>query len=159
MKPIYIFDLDGTLADTEHRLHFIQGKEKDWRGFFAAAKDDPPIRSGVETFKALARVAEVWIWTGRSDVVREETMAWLYEHGLFHPFWHPKSKLLAAPERFRMRKAGDHRLDHILKAEWLSEVEPPEYARLTAVFEDRSRVVDMWREANVPCFQVAPGDF
>ena len=31
--------------------------------------------------------------------------------------------------------------------------------RLIAVFEDRDRVVAMWRDAGVPCFQVAPGDF
>ena len=69
MKPLYIFDLDRTLADTSHRTHYNRGTDKDWRGFFAAAKNDPPIRSGVETFKALSRVAEVWIWTGRSDEV------------------------------------------------------------------------------------------
>ena len=26
-------------------------------------------------------------------------------------------------------------------------------------FDDRDRVVAMWREEGVPCFQVAPGDF
>ena len=59
MRPLYIFDLDGTLALIEHRLHFIQrpslkcydcgganrkncvqcsdldaGWKADWRGFF-----------------------------------------------------------------------------------------------------------------------------
>jgi phosphoglycolate phosphatase-like HAD superfamily hydrolase len=159
MKPLYIFDLDGTLADTEHRLHFIQGEQKDWRGFFAASVNDAPIRSGVETFKALSKTAECWIWTGRSDEVREQTISWLQEHRLFHPFWSPIGKMLAAPERFRMRKAGDYRPDHVIKSEWLYEIEPPEYDRLTAVFEDRARVVEMWRGAGVPCFQVAPGEF
>lgn len=28
-----VFDLDGTLADLEHRKHLIGAK--DWRGFFA----------------------------------------------------------------------------------------------------------------------------
>lgn len=30
MKPIYIFDLDGTLADGAHRLHYIQQEPKRW---------------------------------------------------------------------------------------------------------------------------------
>ncbi len=58
-----------------------------------------------------------------------------------------------------MRKAGDYRDDVVVKREWLSEIEPPEFSRLTAVFDDRDRVVQMWRDAGVPCFQVADGDF
>jgi hypothetical protein len=27
------------------------------------------------------------------------------------------------------------------------------------VYEDRQSVVEMWRNAGLPCFQVAPGDF
>lgn len=33
---IYIFDLDGTVADLTHRLHFITGETKDWDGFHGA---------------------------------------------------------------------------------------------------------------------------
>lgn len=58
-----------------------------------------------------------------------------------------------------MRKAGDYRDDVVVKSEWLSQIEPPEYKRLTAVFDDRARVVQMWRDAGVPCFQVAAGEF
>jgi phosphoglycolate phosphatase-like HAD superfamily hydrolase len=155
-RPIYIFDLDGTLANAEHRIHHINGVKKDWRAFFAAAKDDTPIPAIINTMKALrAGGAEIWIWTGRSDEVRKETLLWLIEHDALPHC----SSVFSAPEAFLMRKAGDHRPDHELKAEWLSQVEPPEYARLTAVFEDRARVVQMWRDAGIPCFQVAPGDF
>jgi hypothetical protein len=31
--------------------------------------------------------------------------------------------------------------------------------RLVAAFDDRDRVVQMWRAAGVTCFQVAPGEF
>ena len=160
-KPLYIFDLDGTLANAEHRIHHISGPMKDWRAFFAACVDDAPIPAAIATLQALRRGgAEVWIWTGRSDEVRAQTVEWLCEHGGFGnktstlPWWP-----FGAPERFHMRKAGDHRLDHVLKSEWLYALDPPERDRLTAVFEDRDRVVQMWREANVPCFQVATGDF
>lgn len=30
-----IFDIDGTLADCSHRLHWIQSKPKNWNAFFA----------------------------------------------------------------------------------------------------------------------------
>lgn len=155
MKPLYIFDLDGTLALIEHRLHHINGPKKDWRAFFAACVDDAPNEPVIHTFKALRKGAEVWIWSGRSDEVREQTLAWLCRHGLIHAFWNP----LRAPEAFRMRKAGDYRDDVIVKREWADEIEPPERARLTATFDDRARVVQMWRDLGIACFQVAPGDF
>ena len=96
-------------------------------------------------------------WTHRG--ARGE-IEWLQRHGCFG---FPTDVLWAwpfgAPERFRMRKAGDYRDDVEVKREWLAEIEPPEFARLTAVFDDRARVVQMWRDAGVPCFQVAPGEF
>ena len=155
MKPLYIFDLDGTLALIEHRRHFVDGAKKDWPAFFAACVDDEPNIPVIRTLQALCQSgAEVWIWSGRSDEVKSQTRTWLQIHGCLGfdlPF--------GAPERFRMRKAGDHQMDVTLKSGWLSEIEPPEYARLTAVFDDRASVVQMWRDAGVTCFQVAPGDF
>lgn len=156
MKPLYIFDLDGTLANMEHRVRFIRQEPKDWRGFFAACVDDEPIPAALATLHALRKGgAEVWIWTGRSDEVREQTLAWLHKHSVYHAFWNP----MRAPEALLMRKAGDHQPDVALKRGWLADLEPPERDRLTAVFEDRASVVQMWRDAGVPCFQVAPGEF
>lgn len=163
MTPIYIFDLDGTLALTEHRQHFLLDRSdpERWRKFFAACVDDEPNVPVIRTLQSLRRAgAECWIWSGRSDEVRAQTVEWLCKHECFGsrtftlPWWP-----LAAPERFRMRKAGDFTPDEVLKRGWLNEIEPPEYARLTAVFDDRDKVVNMWREAGVPCFQVARGEF
>lgn len=162
MKPLYIFDLDGTLALVEHRRYLVEGANKDWRAFFAACVDDAPNLPVIRTLQALrSGGAEIWVWSGRSDEVRSETVEWLCKHGCmgnkltdFLPAWP-----FGAPKRFRMRKAGDFRTDVEVKREWLSEIEPPEWSRLTAVFDDRQCVVDMWRSAGVPCFQVAPGEF
>ncbi len=186
MKPIYIFDLDGTLALIDHRVHLIErptcphcegeagnpivgggcpvcgdtGKDPafkpDWRTFFAACINDEPNVPVIRTLNALrSGGAEIWIWTGRSDEVRTQTIDWLKHHGVL-----PLFRLSpAAPEAFLMRKAGDHQNDDTLKFGWLAEVEPPEYKRLAGVFEDRTRVVNMWRKAGIPCFQVAAGDF
>jgi len=161
MKPLYIFDLDGTLALIEHRRHLVEGPKKDWPAFFAACVDDTPNLPVIRTLQMLRQSgAEVWIWSGRSDEVKTQTVAWLQKHGCFG---FPTDVLWAwpfgAPERFRMRKAGDHQMDTKLKAAWLAEIEPPEWARLTAVFDDRDSVVKMWRDAGVTCFQVAPGEF
>ena len=162
MKSLYIFDLDGTLALIKHRLHFIQHKPKNWRAFFAAVADDAPNVPVIRTLQALrSSGAEIWIWSGRSDECKSMTVEWLCKHGCmgnnptgFLPAWP-----FGSPERFRMRKAGDYRDDVVVKGEWLAQIEPPDFSRLTAVFDDRDRVVSMWRAAGVPCFQVAEGKF
>lgn len=159
MKPIYIFDLDGTLALIEHRRHFVEGKKKDWPGFFKACVDDKPNYRVIHTLQWLRKAgAEIWIWSGRSDEVRAETEKWLRDHCCLPTRWWG-GPLQVPFEAFRMRKAGDHQPDVTLKRGWLAEIEPPEYERLVGVFDDRDSVVAMWREAGVTCFQVAPGDF
>jgi len=40
--PCYVFDIDGTIADGDHRLHHIvreagDARPKNWRAFFSAA--------------------------------------------------------------------------------------------------------------------------
>jgi len=153
VKNIYIFDLDGTLADGEHRLPYIQGETKRWDEYFAACENDKPIQSVIDIFKALRKNHACWIWTGRSNEVEEKTRRWIRSHMGVEFGW------LSGPESFLMRKQGDHRNDDVLKYEWLADLDPPERKRIAGVFEDRSRVVKMWRDAGVPCFQVAPGEF
>lgn len=159
-RPLYIFDLDGTLALIDHRRHFVEGEKKDWRAFFAACVDDKPNIPVIRTLQALRKSgADIWIWSARSDEVQAETEQWLYKHGCLKStmflHWEP----FRPPEAFMMRKEGDFTPDVDLKFGWLAWLEPPERDRLTAVFDDRDAVVEMWRANGVPCFQVAKGNF
>src|SRR6266436_8545187 len=106
---IYIFDIDGTLADISHRLHFIQEKPADWRAFFAACPEDKPIAEVIEVAKALQPIHPIKLITGRSDEVEQETAQWINDQGIYF------SDLL-------MRKSGDHREDSIVKAELLDSL-------------------------------------
>lgn len=152
MMPIYIFDLDGTLANTEHRVHLLSGDAPDrWDRFYDACVDDEPNTSLIELMKTLLREGHaVWIWTGRSERVHHQTLAWLdihvginYRHAL----------------KLKMRPLGDHTQDHKLKRTWLSEIPAHERVHIAMAFEDRSRVVEMWRCEGILCCQVQPGDF
>jgi FMN phosphatase YigB (HAD superfamily) len=153
VKPLYIFDLDGTLADCQHRIPILAEKhdKNRWRRFYAACDKDEPILAVISTMERLRRFADVWIFSGRSEEVRDKTVAWLTEHTGFTE--HDLETALV------MRREGDHRTDDIVKREWLDGMLHDDRQRLIAVFEDRNRVVTMWREAEIPCFQVAPGEF
>jgi HAD superfamily, subfamily IIIB (Acid phosphatase) len=108
--PLAVFDLDGTLADTRHRLHHLEGARRDWPAFFAAASGDEPLAQGV----ALARTAEadgheIAYVTGRPERCRKDTVEWLARHGL------PAGRLL-------MRAAADRRPARTAKPELLREL-------------------------------------
>ena len=152
MRPLYIFDLDGTLADCEHRKHLIQGPRPNWDLFFAYCTSDTPILTVITTMDTMLRTdVDVWIWSGRSENVRTETENWLYENtAMTHGEIHANTK---------MRPSGDTTPDEALKESWLNEMDQRDRQRLVAVFDDRNKVVAMWRKRGVTCFQVAPGDF
>jgi hypothetical protein len=49
--------------------------------------------------------------------------------------------------------------DDKLKKEWLDKLFPYPHNDIVCVFDDRDKVVDMWRENGLTCMQVAPGNF
>jgi FMN phosphatase YigB (HAD superfamily) len=148
MEQMIVFDLDGTLALDEHRVHHLRGEKKDWDSYFGACKGDSvcePIRSILKAFHWGGHHT-LGLWTGRSASVRELTMEWLHEQKLHDYF-----------DQFRMRDADDRTDDMQLKRQWLHEQNLTD--PVTLVFEDRQRVVDMWRSEGIVCCQVAPGAF
>ncbi|MFE8910754.1 hypothetical protein [Streptomyces globisporus] len=81
-RPLAVFDLDGTLADTAHRQHFLEGAKRDWAGFFAAAVNDPPLPEGVRLVLASAEKCRIVYLTGRPERCRRHTVRWLSRQGL-----------------------------------------------------------------------------
>ena len=154
MTPLYIFDLDGTLALIEHRQHILECTDRDkWRRFYAACDLDTANLPVISTLELLRKTgAEVWIFTGRSGEVRDKTVAWLAAHTSL------TNQELDGPA-LNMRTESNYTPDDVLKKQWLDSMLEVDRQRLVAVFEDRDRVVAMWRAAGVPCFQVAPGEF
>lgn len=146
MSYCYIFDIDGTLSDPTHRLHYVQQSPKDWRAFFAAVGGDKPVPHMIELVNDLYRAgADIVYVSGRSDECREATLHWLRER------FCPKGPLY-------MRKAEDYRPDDVVKSELLVQLRAAGYEPIMA-FDDRNSVVANWRRLGVPCAQVAEGDF
>jgi len=141
-----IFDMDGTLADVEHRRPFVTGPEPNWPAWNDRMGDDPPNAPIV----ALARMfhdagAKIIVSTGRDERFRRLTETWL----MFHE---------VPVHRMYMRKDGDSRADHVIKLEMLADIRADGFdPRL--VVDDRTSVVEMWRAAGLTCLQCAPGDF
>ena len=146
---IYIFDIDGTLADISHRLLLIQGETKNWDAFYKMCVNDKPIFEVITVARALHEAGAIIVYsTGRSTVVYNETIDWL------------KKWRLPNPQRVYMRPDGDHQEDSVVKSTLLDMINA-DYAneKLGGVFEDRQQVVDMYRARGVRVFQVAKGNF
>ena len=76
----FIFDIDGTIADCNHRVHHLSGARKNWAAFNAAMVNDTPIESTIKVMNALSHNHAILLLTGRSEETRDVTEAWLSRH-------------------------------------------------------------------------------
>ena len=145
-----IFDLDGTLAliDKRRALAAKANGKINWKTFFSPeniALDEPNIPV-IKSFQAMKAAGfRVGIFSGRDSISRTETEAWLAENGI-------------QPDFLFMRAQGSFTPDDVLKKEWLDQ-EMAAGHEIMCVFDDRDKVVKMWRENGISCFKVAPGNF
>lgn len=140
---IVVFDLDGTLANIDHRLHHIYKKPKDWDSFFKDIHLDLPKKPIVDLCQALRTGGHViYIFSGRSDICKAETVNWLLDNGIDY-------------DMLMMRKAGDRRDDVEVKKDMLNILRAIENTEPDLVIEDRQRVVDFWRSEGLTCLQCA----
>ena len=135
MIDLYVFDLDGTLADLTHRLPLITPPaKKDWKQFFELCEHDKPIDWVINLNRLVfhSKYGKVVILSGRMNTVREKTENWLDKHYVRY-------------HELIMREAGDYRCDTIVKAEMMDKLLSLNDYNLQFIVDDRQRVVDMWR--------------
>lgn len=156
--PAIIVDIDGTIADCSHRLHFIEWDKKDWDGFYQNLSEDKPKQDIIDLinnylFSKFHHYELFWWWdtevifiTGRSDKYAAITDTWLRKH--FTQFSY---------ELF-MRTEWDFRQDYEIKKE-IYENEIKDKYDVKYVFEDRDQVVKIYRELWLTVLQVANGNF
>ncbi len=138
LPSVFIFDIDGTLA-----------KKSDLRGYhdYDKVQFDTPIQPVVELMNILELSGNKVIFvSGRKDSCYDETKMWIKLH----------KDLYAEPELY-MRKSDDNRPDDIVKREILEELVKKYY--IAGVFDDRNRVVDMWRQSGIQTYQCNYGNF
>ena len=150
-KRAIIIDLDGTLCNVDHRLHFIQRKPKDWAGFHEACAGDQLndwcslITDAFYALYGKTLYIEVLILTGRPESMREKTECWLMANAIRY-------------HRLYMRPDDDHRDDLDYKRDFYEKLIVPHYS-IEFVIEDRKRVVDMWRSLGLTCLQCCEGNY
>ena len=149
MKTV-IFDLDGTLAliDKRRALAAKPDGKINWTSFFNPENiilDEPNVPV-IEMAKMLKKQGHsIVIFSGRDSISKVETILWLQKFGV--PF-----------DVLKMRPQGTFTPDDTLKQNWLDQLFPDK-SDVLCVFDDRDKVVKMWRENGLSCFQVDYGNF
>lgn len=132
----WIFDIDGTIALHNGRSPY------DW----TRVEEDvvnAPVRVILNLYLVLG--FDIILVSGRDAACRPQTEAWLDEHKIVY-------------RELYMRPEGDTRNDAIVKLEIFRDEIAPRF-HVLGVYDDRDRVVEMWRSIGLLCCQVAPGDF
>jgi hydroxymethylpyrimidine pyrophosphatase-like HAD family hydrolase len=132
------FDIDGTLADLSHRLHYWREKPKNWNMFTSEMINDTPI-------EAICNIAgnmhyqghTVILCSGRSEDTRGITTEWLLDVAC------------VTFDKLYMRAEKDYRSDDIVKKELLDQIVVDFGQKPDIWFDDRPRVVKMLRENGV----------
>jgi hypothetical protein len=153
MKKKVIFDLDGTLAliDDRRKISKKPDGKMDWDVFFDPKNIDldQPNHAVIAMAQMLDAAGHmIVILSGRSKATKDATRAWLKKHKV--PF-----------DVLKMRPTSKDFMfmpDDKLKQMWLDSLFNDKND-IVCVFDDRQKVVDMWRSNGLTCMQVAPGDF
>lgn len=144
-----IVDLDGTLADCSHRLHFVRrpkGVKKDWKGFFDGISEDKLNKWCSDLIYDMSDRCKIVFCSGRPDNYREQTAAWI---GAKTGFWN---------QPLYMRPQKDSRSDEIVKQNIL-DFELKTKFNIYFAIDDRPRVCRMWRENGLTVLQCNDKEF
>lgn len=152
--PAIIVDIDGTITDISHRLHFIEWEKKDWDGFYSHLSEDKPKQDIIALIKSVYydednrwdNLQLIFV-TWRSDKYFPITDTWLRKHAF--PY---------ADYKIFMRKEWDFRQDYEVKKE-IYENEIKDKYDVNYIFEDRDQVVKMYRELWLTVLHVVNGNF
>ena len=130
----------------EHRRHFVS-EGSDWNAFREATVDDTPVQWVCDIAKRfIAQGESVAFFSARNESEREITEKQISEwigdghSGVF------------------LRPNGDFRPDEEFKSDLATRFEEIG-GKIDLVFDDRNKVVEMWRERGTTVVQVADGDF
>lgn len=138
-RECVIFDLDGTFAFLGDRSPYDASRAEGDEVNEAVLFVYEAIRGGKPE-------TAIIIVSGREDRWRAQTERWLARNGVTY-------------DALYMRRAGDRRKDTVVKREIYERHIIGKYT-VRVVFDDRDQVVRLWRDdLNLPCFQVAWGNF
>lgn len=103
-KQLYVIDVDGTVANIDHRTHLITGEKQDWKAFFnpRLMMKDEAIEAARPHFKDGVFIHGKFIFlTARVESTRLVTQRWLIRNG----FATANTRMLMKPDFMRKQRS------------------------------------------------------
>jgi|LauGreDrversion4_2_1035121.scaffolds.fasta_scaffold189959_2 hypothetical protein len=142
-KRICIFDIDGTLANCDHRLHHVKNKPKNWDAFYDGCMNDLVIWPVAEMLELFSKYYLIYIVTGRPERNRVLTESWLENYKIYF-------------DKLIMRGDLDFRKSPDYKSSVCDNIEA-EGNKIFLAVEDRKDCIDMFIKRGIYTFDVANG--
>lgn len=158
-RGFVVCDIDGTIADIKHRLHFVKPPnthlhtegaiegldfKKDWKSFFEASPSDPVRHDTLGLLaNALGTDHEIIFVTARPETYRKQTEEWIQRH-------------VPGYTTIIMRAAHDKRPDTEVKKDIYEQY--LKHYHVFYVIDDRPAVIRMWREQGLEVIDVGSGE-
>lgn len=139
------FDLDSTVANTEHRSDVLGGESHEsWVTYSRFCLGDTPIEGTVAAVRLFHDQGfDIHMVSGRNAEAEHETRAWLDHHSV--PFHH-----------LRLRAADDIRNNALYKVEYIRH-QRSLGVEVVLFFEDQVKVAQIiQQETGVPVVNVRP---
>lgn len=138
LPPVVIFDVDGTLMDETHRKEYRDNKE--WEKYFSLCEFDTPILPIIALTKEYREKGyEIWIMTGRSEGIKDETVLSLKKAGVEF-------------DKIKMRGKGVYIPDYVIKPAWVAKYIGIE--RVEAVYDDQEAVINGFKKKGLNTINV-----
>jgi predicted kinase len=142
-EPFVVSDVDGTICNIEHRVHWVKGDHKNWPKFFEGIANDPPRQEIINLLHAhKAEGRQVILCSGRNEKYRGVTQEWLNKHNV--PY-----------DALYLRADTDSRDDTITKAEMIYD--NLDESKILVWYDDRPKVIRMLREKKINVIDVGEG--
>jgi uncharacterized HAD superfamily protein len=134
-----IIDIDGTISDSRHRLHHINGKHRDYEAFHSQCSQDPVIEPVALLVNMIAQDGTVVLLTGRPNRFRENTQDWLDDNAICY-------------DELIMKADGNTRPNVEYKLDVLQQLRARGHEVFLAI-DDQDGIAEMWRANGIHCLQ------
>ena len=141
MHKAVIFDIDGTLADSKHRLKYIEQQPKQWDKFFSESIKDKYIPAVYNEYKKYKKAGhKIIILTGRPETQRALTEEWLYKKDIqYNELYMCHNKLTNKPQ---------HEVKEALILSLILQY------KIYAAYDDNEYMQDIYKKLNIKFYYI-----
>lgn len=130
LPRVVVFDIDNTLMDESHRA--VHRDNKDWDTYFSLCHLDKPLHHVIKlTHEYHKKGYEVWVMSGRTELILDETIKSLKENGVYF-------------DNIKLRGIENKMPDFIVKPAWARKLIGLD--RIDFVYDDLDRVIEGFRK-------------